>query len=246
MVGSSQSLAGPNTMINAAVSEILSEVADRLEKSKDAVSEAKAIIKEFYSAHKRIIFNGNGYCSTWIEEAKERGLPNLSNTVEALSHLNDLEYVALFAKHNIFTPHELASRQEIYLETYIKQINIEAGLMIEMAKGMMVPSASRYVHELIGTIKGQKVLGFTSTQLIQHASSLSDAIDCTLEEAGKLEIELQKAADLEGDTHAQAIYTFESVVKVMASLRICGDKLEKLTDTSYWPYPTYEDMLFRL
>jgi glutamine synthetase len=246
MVGSSQSLAGPNTMINAAVSEILSEVADRLEKSKDAVSEAKAIIKEFYSAHKRIIFNGNGYCSTWIEEAKERGLPNLSNAVEALSHLNDLEYVALFAKHNIFTPHELASRQEIYLETYIKQINIEAGLMIEMAKGMMVPSASRYVHELIGTIKGQKVLGFTSTQLIQHASSLSDAIDCTLEEAGKLEIELQKAADLEGDTHAQAIYTFESVVKVMASLRICGDKLEKLTDTSYWPYPTYEDMLFRL
>jgi glutamine synthetase len=246
MVGSSQSLAGPNTMLNAAVSEVLDEVANRLEKSGDSLSEAKAIIKEFYRDHKRIIFNGNGYCSTWVEEAKKRKLPNLSNTVEALSHLNDPEFVTLFAKHKIFAPHEVASRQEIYLETYIKQINIEASLMVEMAKGMMVPASNRYLGELLSSVSEQKKFGFKSTQLELLAKNIAQAIDSTLEAVDTLDAHIKKLSTFEGETLEQAQYTYNFVVKTMDELRNYGDTLEKLTDTSYWPYPTYEDLLFRL
>ncbi|NCB02647.1 MAG: glutamine synthetase type III [Spirochaetia bacterium] len=246
MVGSSQSLAGPNTMLNTAVADVLGEVADRLKHTKDVLGEAKKIIKEFYTEHKRIIFNGNGYCSTWIDEAKKRNLPNLTSTVEALSHLNDPEFVTLFEKHNIFSSQELSSRQEIYLETYIKQINIEASLMIEMALGMMVPAANRYVTELLISIKEQKEIGFTPKQLTQAALELSRIIDGTLEKAHILALQVKKASSFEHDTLTQARFTYDEVVKAMESLRIDGDTLEKLTDKSYWPYPTYEDMLFRL
>ena len=246
MVGSSQSLAGPNTMLDAAVSEVLSEVADRLERADDALVEAKVIIKEFYKAHKRIVFNGNGYCSTWVGEAEKRKLPNLVNTVEALSHLTDPEFVALFEKHKIFSSQEVASRQEIYLETYIKQINIEASLMVEMATGMMVPAANRYLKELLSSIKDQKELGFVSTQLHSLALDLSNTINGTLEKAKFLEEQMKIALAHEDGTLSHARFTYEHIVHAMSALREDGDMLEKLTDKSYWPYPTYEDMLFRL
>ncbi len=246
MVGSSQSLAGPNTMLNAAVAEVLSEVAARLEGASDMLAEAKVIIKEFYTAHKRVIFNGNGYSDEWVEEATRRGLPNLTNTVEALSHWTDPEYVELFAKHKIFAPSEVASRQEIYLETYVKQINIEGSLMVEMATGKMVPAANRYLMELLESISKQKEFGLKPVQLETLAQKISATINDTLEYAKALEVQLEKAGEHEESVLAHAKFTYDEIVKAMATLRASGDELEKLTDKAYWPFPTYEDMLFTL
>ncbi len=147
-------------MLNGAVAEVLSEVSARLEASDDVLSEAKKIIKEFYAAHKRVIFNGNGYSDEWVAEAEKRGLPNLTNTVEAISHLCDPEYVELLSKHKILSKDELDSRKEIYLETYVKQINIEGSLMVEMSTGKMVPAANRYLTELLSSIATQKELRY--------------------------------------------------------------------------------------
>ncbi len=246
MVGSSQSLAGPNTMLNAAVAEILSEVGDRLEKSSDVMAEAKAIIKEFYCNHKRIIFNGNGYSEEWVAEAQKRGLPNLPNTVEALSHLTDEEFVKVFEKHKIFASHEIASRQEIYLEIYMQQINIEASLMVEMAKGKIVPAANRYLSELLSGITAQKGFGFEPTQLTLLAKKLSETIDSTLKEVEVLDSKIKQLTASEESTLEMAKFTHDEIVGTMETLRGFGDTLEELTDSSYWPYPKYEDLLFRL
>ncbi len=246
MVGSSQSLAGPNTMLNAAVAEVLSEVADRLEKADDVLQEVRSIIKEFYSNHRRVVFNGNGYSEEWVAEAKRRGLPNLTNTVEAMLELNNEKYIALFRKHNIFTPAELESRLEIYLETYSKQINIEAGVMVEMAKRMIVPASTRYMRKIMETVKAQKEIGLEPVEQTELVRELSKNIEKTLSSTKKLEEHIAAALALDGNTLAQAEAYRNTVVPAMAELRIYGDALEKITDKAYWPYPSYEDMLFRL
>lgn len=245
MVGSSQSLAGPNTMLNTTVAEILKEVADRLEGAKDVLAEMRAIIKEFYSLHRKVVFNGNGYSDEWVAEATKRGLPNLTNTVEALQKMTDEEYVKIFEAHKVFTEAELESRLEIYLETYSKQINIEAGVMVEMAKRMIVPASTRYMQEIIDSVLRQKDLGLEPKAQIAEITKLSAAINSAIEAADALSEKMAAALDA-ADTEEQAILYRNEVVPAMASLREYGDTLEKLTDKAYWPYPSYEDMLFRL
>ncbi len=246
MVGSSQSLAGPNTMLNAAVAEVLSEVSARLEKADDVLAEAKGIIKEFYANHRRVVFNGNGYSEEWVLEAEKRGLANLTNTVEAVSHLTDSEYVELLSKHKIYSREELESRKEIYLETYVKQINIEGSLMVEMALGKMVPAANRYLSELLASISQQKQFGIKATELENVAHELASTINTTISQAKTLELQLKKAIEHEDSVSDHARFTHSHVVQAMGTLRVSGDALERLTDTSYWPYPSYEDMLFTL
>jgi glutamine synthetase len=246
MVGSSQSLAGPNTMLNAAVSEVLGEVADRLESCKDVTAEVSAIIKEFYKAHKRIIFNGNGYCGSWIEDAQKRKLPNLTNTVEALSHLNDDEYVKLFSKHGIFSPAELRSRQEIYLETYSKQINIEAGIMLDLAMRMIVPAANRYLGELSSTYSSLASLGIEAKNQKSLIDEIAEHIDEMIDASDVLERKIAIAFAREDDALEQAKAYREEVIPAMAALREIGDHIERHVDDQHWPMPTYEDMLFRL
>ncbi|MDA3833679.1 MAG: glutamine synthetase III [Spirochaetales bacterium] len=246
MVGSSQSLAGPNAMLNAAVAEVLSEAADRLEKSDNVLIEVQSIIKEFYSTHRRVVFNGNGYGDEWLSEADKRGLPNLTSAVDAISHLNDKKYVELFSKHKIFSPLELLSRQDIYLETYSKQIHIEASIMVEMAKCMIVPASTRYLQEVIDSVKSQKELGISADQQMSLIQSLSAAVNSTLSNVSVLEQLIQKAFTTEENILEQAKLYREEVVPAMAKLRTYGDELEKMTDKAYWPYPSYEDMLFRL
>ncbi len=246
MVGSSQSLADPNTMLNAAVAEILNEVSARLEAADDVLAEAKKIIKEFYAEHKRVVFNGNGYSEEWVAEAAKRGLPNMNNTVEVFSHFDDPEYVELLSKQKIFSKEEIESRKEIYLETYVKQINIEASLMVEMASGKIVPAANRYLSELIASINAQKEFGIKPTELEALAKELGGAINSTLANAKALDAQIKKGSEHEDEVLDHARFTYDNIVKAMATLRTSGDLVEKLTDKAYWPFPTFEDMLFTL
>lgn len=246
MVGSSQSLASPNTMLNVAVAEVLSEVATRLEQADDTLTEVKHIIKEFYTSHKRIIFNGNGYAPDWLEIASNRGLPNLTNTVEALSHLDDPEYTELFGKHGVFTAAELHSRKEIYLETYSGQLHIEAGLMVEMAKRRAIPAANRYLKDLLSTMEAQMSFGMTPRSQKTLAQNLFDHIESALDALESLEQALVDVLETKGDALEEARYYHGKVVPVMEILRSHVDELERLTEKSYWPYPSYEDMLFHL
>ncbi|MCK5155658.1 MAG: glutamine synthetase III [Spirochaetales bacterium] len=246
MVGSSQSLAGPNVMLNTTIAEILSEFADRLEKAEDSLSEIKSIVKEYYSRHRRIVFNGNGYAEDWVKEAEKRGLPNLSCTVDALQELISDSCVTLFEKQQVLTKAELESRLEIYLETYSKQINIEAGVMVEMAKRLIAPAATRYMQEILDSVTAQKSLGIFAPGQEKLIKKLSLLINAVLGKSDELEIEITKALELENSVNEQAKVYRNFVVPAMEALREVGDALEKITDKSYWPYPSYEDMLFRL
>ena len=165
MVGSSQSLAGPNTLINASFSAIFNEVATQLEASDNPKEEAINIIKDFYIHHKRIIFNGNGYSSLWVEEASKRGLANITNTVDALQQLVSQTNMSMLTSLGVFSKEELYSRYEVYLEIYSKQINIEAGVMVEMARRSIVPAVTRYLSELCDDISSQKALGLIPVRL---------------------------------------------------------------------------------
>ncbi len=246
MVGSSQSLAGPNVMINTTIAEILDEFSERLEQAEDKLAEIKLIVKEYYSRHRRVVFNGNGYSEEWVEEAARRGLPNLTSTVEALQEMVSDTCVNLFEKQKVFTRAELESRLEIYLETYSKQINIEAGVMVEMAKRLIAPATTRYLQEVLNSISSQKESGFKTPGQEKLAKELSFHINKLFKKSDLLEEEIGKALELEHDVIAQATAYRNNVVPAMAKLRMEGDSLEKITDKSCWPYPSYEDMLFRL
>jgi len=246
MVGSSQSLAGPNTMLNAAVADIFSEVADRLERSTDPKTEAITLIKEFYHNHKRIVFNGNGYSKQWIDEANRRGLPNIPNTVAALQQLVVPEYVDMLERHCIFSKEELESRLEVYLEIYSKQVNIEAGVMVEMARRSIVPAVTRYLSELCDDMKSQKEVGFATDELEKIAGLLSRELNETIKSGELLHITLAQALAMTGDTLAQAKFYHEEVTERMADLRSHVDMLETYTDKQAWPFPGYEELLFRL
>ena len=246
MVGSSQSLAGPNVTLNTTVSEVLSEVADRLEGAKDKITEMKAIIKEFYSEHRRVVFNGNGYSDEWVAEAESRGLPNLTSTVDALMEMVDPACIHIFEKHGVLSKAELESRLEIYLETYSKQINIEAGVMVEMARRLVAPAATRYMQEICDSVAAQSTLGLKPAAQIDLIKKLSANINDLLSSADTLSDEIGKALGTEGDVEAQAKVFRNSVVPAMATVRSFADALERLTDKAYWPYPSYEDLLFRL
>ena len=246
MVGSSQSLAGPNVMLNTTIAEILSEFADRLEKSEDSLAEIKLIVKEYYSKHRRVIFNGNGYADEWVEEAAKRGLPNLTCTVDALQEMVSDLCITLFEKQQVLTKAELESRFEIYLETYSKQINIEAGVMVEMAKRLITPAATRYMQEVLDSVTAQKSLGIIASEQENLIKELSLRINAVLEKSNELENVILEALALEDNINEQAQAYRKLVVPAMEVLRVEGDALEKITDKSYWPYPSYEDMLFRL
>lgn len=246
MVGSSQSLSGPNTLLNGAVADILSIVADRLELSKDPKATALELIKEFYSNHKRIIFNGNGYSQEWVEEASKRGLPNITTSVEALKELINPKNIEMLEKHSIFSKEELESRLEVYLEIYSKQVNIEAGVMVEMTRRNIVPSVTRYLSELCVDIKSQKELGFETQELDKIASLLSHQLNETIKSGELLHIVLAEALAIDDDTFKQAKLYQDKVIPMMEVLRSHVDLLEIYTDKDAWPFPSYEELLFRL
>ncbi len=245
MVGSADSIASPNTTLNAIVAEAFSEAADVLEKADDFDVAVHDLIKKYMSEHQRIVFNGNGYSDEWVAEAERRGLPNIKSMIEAASTLTTDKAVKLFEKFGIFTKVELESREEIIYETYAKTINIEALTMIDMAGKDIIPAVAAYTGELANTVLAVKEAGATGAS----QADLLVEVDGLLAEARKalktLEAETAKAAAME-DVKAQAFYYKDSVKVAMEALRTPVDKLEMLVDSSVWPMPTYGELMFEV
>ncbi|MCK5249699.1 MAG: glutamine synthetase type III, partial [Spirochaetaceae bacterium] len=247
MVASSQSIAGPNVVLNTAVAEILDCFADRLEKASDVNAEIRKITRETYNKHGRVVFNGNGYTDDWVAEAERRGLPNIPATVYALPEYMKDECVSIFEKHKVLSKTELESRVSIYMEQYAMQINVEAGIMIDMADKLIFTAGSEYAASLAGSINSLKAAG-VKTPPIAQLEILEDivvALNCIKEESDALKDLLETVNAIE-EEQARAVAFKEKIFVQMAILRSCGDDLEPLLGREYWPMPTYEDMLFRM
>lgn len=245
MVGSSQSMSFANTVLNTAVASVLTEFADKLENASDINAEIKKIVIETYKAHSKVIFNGNGYSDEWVAEAAKRGLPNIPSTVEVLPELVKDYCVKTFTENSVLSKEELESRLEIYLEQYSMQINIEAGVMIEMAEKHIFPAASNYAGKLAGSIAAVKAAGSSTKAQEKVLGNLTQALDSFSDLTDKLKSALVKAQGIE-DVHAQAISYRESVFAIMSELRVVGDEIETIVADEDWTLPTYQDMLFNL
>ncbi|MDR0526856.1 MAG: glutamine synthetase III [Spirochaetaceae bacterium] len=245
MVGSSQSIATPNTYINVAVAQVLKEFADKLEKSGDKNKAIHEIIKESYSKHRRVVFNGNGYSDEWVKEAERRGLPNIKSAPDSLQTLVSTEVVQLFEAHHVLTKEEMESRFHIYLEKYSKQLNIEAGIMIELARKSIFPAVSGYAAELAGDAAALAAISADSKAQEKAAKTIASLAGELEAETVKLEAALAGAREIE-DAFAQAKMFNGKVKTAMAAVREKADALEKLVARDAWPFPGYEDLLFRL
>ncbi len=246
MVGSSDSIACANVMINASVAEALRQFADSLEGAEDFDDALHALIKEQIIAHKRILFNGNGYDDAWIKEATEqRGLLNLRTTADALPRLLERKNIDMLTGLGIFSESELRSRYEIQLENYVRTVRIEALTMADMARKEILPAVAAYTGALAEGIKGkQKVdpslaCGY-ETRVLRRLSALADCADSKVEALEKAVTTL----DGIGDVTAEADYVRDEILPRMAELRAVCDEAETLTASSYWPFPTYGDLLF--
>ncbi|KHD38758.1 glutamine synthetase [Clostridium acetobutylicum] len=247
MPPSSKSVAEPNTVLNVIVAEVLSEIADRLEKASNVDAEIEAILTETVKDHKKVVFNGNGYSDEWVKEAEKRGLPNIKTTVEATKALIADKNVAIFEKFGVLTKKELESRYEVALENYSKAINIEALTMIDMASKKIIPAVIKYTAELansLNAIKAAVPTADVSTEsgLINKISSLTGKLNLDLKE---LKASTEKASAIT-DAYDQAYaYKFD-VFEKMSALREAADALEVLVDKKAWPFPTYSDLLFNV
>ena len=245
MLGSKSSISGPNIVLNTIVAEELSQFADVLEKAGDFNAALNDLIRTTIREHKRIIFNGNNYSDEWVAEAERRGLLNLKSTVDALPYYISEKNQALFTKHKIYTATEIHSRYEILLENYCKTISIEALTMLDMVNKDIFPAVCRYMDALSATVL--------------HKAGVSSAISSKAEEARLKKLsalcdQLYQANEALGeamrkvpcgcDVKAQADYYKDTVIDLMQRLRTPADELETLTGKTYWPYPTYSQMLF--
>lgn len=245
MVGSADSIASPNTTLNAIVAEAFCEAADILEKADDFDMAVHDLIKEYLTKHQRIIFNGNGYSDEWVAEAERRGLPNIKSMIEAAPTLTTDKAVKLFEKFHIFTKVELESREEIIYETYAKTINIEALTMIDMAGKDIIPAVSAYTGDLANTVLAVKEAGAmasTQIELLKKVDGLLTEAQAALE---TLQAETAKASAIE-DVKAQAFYYKDTVKAAMDALRAPVDKLEMVVDSDIWPMPTYGELMFEV
>ncbi len=241
MVGSSQSIAGPNTALNTIVAEELRQFADILEQAENFDEALHDLVAKAFTDHQRILFDGNGYSAEWKEEARCRGLSNLPSTAECLPTYVSQKNIDLVSSHGIFTETEFRARYAIYLESYNKVVSIEARTMVDMAQHQILPAALRYTKELCDTLCRKNALGVSSRaekDLIQQLSSGTDALYEDIQTMKSI-LRLVPA-----DAEAAASYYFTNVIPTMVSMRSHADLLEELTDKSYWPYPTYSDLLF--
>ncbi len=247
MVGSADSIASPNTTLNAIVAEAFCEAADRLEKAseKDLELAIHDLIKEYMAKHQRIIFNGNGYADEWVEEAERRGLPNIKSMIEAAGTLTTDKAVRLFEKFHIFTKVELESREEIIYETYAKTINIEALAMIDMAGKQIIPAVVKYSRSLADTVNAVKEAGAdpaVQAELLQRVNTGLAAMQAALR---RLEA-VEKEASAMTDAKAQAFFYKDTVKAAMEELRAPADELEMIVDKKIWPIPTYGELMFEI
>ena len=243
-LGSNDSIACCNIMLNTAVAEVLSQFADELEGSKDFQSDLQKLVIKTIKEHKRIIFNGNGYSEEWVKEAAKRGLMNLKSTPEALAHLCDKKNADVLKKHGVFTDVELKSRYEIYNENYVKIINIEALTMIDMVKKMYLPTASRYAKELADAIVSKDSIGGSVDQsfemdLVKKVSALTGSIYAKLKT-----LESAVASAPAGEAGEISTYYRNVVFTAMCELRANVDELEGYVPGDEWPVPSYGELLY--
>ena len=245
-LGSSLNIACPNYMLNTMVAEELSEFYDELKDADDMDAAIKALVKKVFTEHQNIIFNGNNYAPEWVEEAECRGLLNLKSLPDAMEHFLDKKNVDLFVKNKICSADEIRARYEIELESYSKQINIEALTMIDMAKKNILPAVTSYVRDLTDTALAKKALSDAIPTSVEEdlITSLSNKLVCFSKKTAELEEAVIKASDYSDDNLKYAKYYRETVFALMQELRAVGDAMETETASEYWPYPSYGELLF--
>ena len=245
MVGSSDSIAPANVVLNTIVAESFREIADELEKADNFDMACHDMIKKLFTEHHRIVFNGNGYSDEWVEEAERRGLPNIKSMVDAVPALIAPKAIKLFESFGVFTESELRSRAEIKYEAYAKAINIEAKSMIDIASKHIIPAVVSYTTELANSVIAVSEAGVDSStqkELLDEVTKYLKEMKAALK---KLTEVTEKASDIT-EGKEQATY-FRDVVKVaMDELRAPADKLEMIVDKEFWPFPSYGDLLFEV
>lgn len=241
MLGSSQSIAGPNVALNTIMAEELRKFADELEVASDFDLALQHLVSKALREHQRIIFNGNGYSDEWKEEAARRGLSNHSSTAQSLPTYASPKNIALVTQHGIFTEEEFLARNDIHMDSYCKIVNIEARTSVDMVLHQILPAAISYTNTLCDTIGKKQSVGATCKAEKELVDILSTATDALYELTKKLKNAL---AEVPGDRLAAVTYYHEVVSVLMEQIREQADILEQNTDKSYWPYPTYSDLLF--
>ena len=246
MLGSNQSISGPNIVLNTIVAEELKQFADELEGAEDFTKALNALIRKTIKEHKRIIFNGDGYAESWPVEAEKRGLLNYKTTVEALPHFIDKKNIDLFTSHNVFTEKEMISRTEILLETYSKTINIEALTLNDMVKKQILPALSTYTADLAAALAAKTAVvdGIDVTMEEGELKELSAAQGKLYALSGKLGKELSEVPD--GEALETATYYRDVIFAEMQGMRDVIDAAEEKVSSDVWPVPTYSDLIFRV
>ena len=245
MVGSRDSIANPNIVLNTIVAEAFADACDILEKADDFDLAVHDLIKEYLTENQRIIFNGNGYSDEWVAEAERRGLPNIKSMVEAIPAITTDKAVELFERFSVFTKAELESRAEIQYEAYAKAINIEARTMIDMASKQFLPAFIKYTKTLADTVNAVKAAGVDAsvqTETLKEVSALMAETKAALDNLVKTTADA--AAKEKGEV--QATYYHTEVVPAMDALRAPVDKLEMIVDKEAWPMPSYGDLIFEV
>ena len=237
MLGSSNSISCANIHLNAAVAETLRQFADILENADDFNATLHSLIKDTIKEHKRIIFNGNGYDDKWIEEAEKRGLSNLRTTADCMPKICDKKNVDMLVSHGIFTEAEIFSRRDIMLENYVKQVNIEANTMVYMSRRQILPAVSKFTADKKNICD---VACSYETNIISTLSELTDSIDSATAELETAILNLKGISEI----MEQANFVRDVLLPAMDKLRKFADKAETLTSEEYYPFPTYDKLLF--
>ena len=245
-LGSSLNIACPNYMLNTMVAEELSQFYEAVKDAEDVEAALKALIKDTFTAHQRIIFNGDNYTDEWVEEAAKRGLCNYKSLPEAMAHYVDQKNIDLFVRNGIVSEAEIRARYEIELEHYAKQLNIEALTMLDMAKKNITPAVISFVRELAETVSLKKSVSASISTAAEEnlLESLSEQLEAFVNKTSELESAVAEADKYSGDVLACATYFREKVFAKMEELRAVGDSMETETSANYWPYPSYGEMLF--
>ena len=241
MLGSSQSISGPNIALNTIMAEELKQFADELEPSGDFQTDLQKLIRRVFTEHKRIIFNGNGYDDAWIAEAEKRGLSNLKSAADALPAYIAPKNVELFVKHGIYTKEEIQARYEIHVENYTAVLSIEAKTMIDMIYHDILPAASDFADKMTKRIHDKMEFSLPRKYESSTAKKVSELADRLMDACGKLE---EAVAEIPGDPEKAMVYCHDIIIPAMAAAREAADGLEMVTASKYWPFPVYSDLLF--
>ncbi len=245
MVGSNLNIGGPNTILNTIVANSLKEFADELEGVSDFNASLHELLVKTIKEHKRVIFNGNGYGDEWKAEAEERGLPNFISTVDVLPCLTEPKNVELFTRFGVYSEVELHSRKEILLENYSKTINIEALTAADMAKTEILPAVMKFGKDICDIAASKKAVGIEPVVEMATATKVNDLTTALSENAARLSDAILKAQATEGAEKMARAY-HDEVFALMQSLRAVADELETIVGEEYWPYPTYDELLFNV